>query len=181
MNKLLVSLGLLLALAVPALGAGSQAIVSTISTTVTRPNDTSAYAANDALSDSTSAPTTGGFTLTSACGSSGAYGTIISAAVSASAGTAYQGEIWVFDQAVTAVNDNAAFDVSDGANIQSLVGIIPFNTTDTTTSNAASYITGLNIGYTCIGTANLRFLVKIMAAVTPAAQEVLSVRVQVQN
>lgn len=154
--------------------------VQTISTTITRPNDSTAYAANDVFADSTSAPTSGGFTFTSAARASGGAGTITDAIVSASAGTAYQGEIWIFDQSVTAKNDNAAFDVSD-SDVQKLVGIIPFNTNDTTSSNAVSYITGLNIGFTCVGTANLRFLVKIMAAITPGAQEVLAIRIKVQN
>lgn len=171
---------LLLTSAAPALAEGVQVVVGTISTSITRPSDTNAYAANDALANSTSAPTAGGFTLTSACSASGGNGTILSAQVSASAGTAYQGEIWIFDQAVTATNDNAALSVSD-SDVLNLVGVIPFTTNDVTAANAVSYVTGLNIGYTCIGTANLRFLVKIMAAVTPASAEVLAVRVQVQN
>lgn len=148
--------------------------------TTTRPADTSAYAANDALSDSTSAPTAGGFTLTGACAVSGGNGTINSAIISASAGTLYSGEIWVFNQAVTAVNDNAAFTVSD-SDVQNLVAVIPFSTTDVTAANSVSYVTGLNYGYNCVGTANLRYLVKILAAITPASAEVLAVRVQVQN
>lgn len=159
--------------------AGSRA-VSTISTTVTRPADANAYTANDALADSTSAPTVGGFTLSSMARASGGSGTITDAVISTSAGTALQGEIWLFDQAVTAVNDNAAFTVSD-ADILNLVGIIPFNCTDTTAANAVSYVTGLGIGYTCVGTANLRFLVKVMNAPSPASAEVLSVRVKVEN
>lgn len=154
--------------------------VSTVSTTITRPSDTNAYAANDAFSNSTSAPTSGGFTFTSACRASGGYGTITDAVVSASAGTAYQGELWIYDQAATNINDNSAFTSSD-SDVQNLVGVIPFQTTDTTAANAISYVTGLNIGYTCVGTVNLRFLVKIMAAVTPASAEVLAVRIKVQN
>lgn len=154
--------------------------VSTLSTTITRPADTNAYAANDAFSNSTSAPTSGGYTLTSACAASGGFGTIQSAVITASAATNYYGEIWIFDQAVTNINDNAAFTITDGE-AQTLVGIIPFNTSDITAANSVSYVTGLNIGYTCVGTANLRFIVKIMQAATPGNAEVLSVRVQVQN
>lgn len=154
--------------------------VTTISATITRPSDTNAYAANDAFANSTTVPTSGGFTFTSACRASGGYGTITDAIISASASTAYQGEIWVFDQSVTAINDNAAFTITDGE-AQTIVGVIPFSTSDTTSANSISYINGLNIGYTCSGTANLRFLVKIMAAVTPASAEVLAVRIKVQN
>jgi hypothetical protein len=174
------------AIAANAYAAGSVpagAVVSTISTisaTVTRPNDSNPYTANDAFANSTTVPTVGGFTLTSACRVSGGAGIITDAVITASAGTAYQGEIWVFDQAVTAVNDNAAFTASDGE-VQTIVGVIPFNTTDITAANSISYVNGLNIGYTCSGTANLRFLVKILNAPTPGASEVLSVRIKVDN
>jgi hypothetical protein len=154
--------------------------VTTITTSVTRPADGIAYAANDAYANSTSAPTAGGYTLTGACAVSGGNGTIQSAMISASGGTAYNGELWIFDQAATATNDNAALSVSD-SDVLNMVGVIPFNTTDVNAANAISYVTGLNIGYTCVGTANLRFLVKILSAVTPANAEVLSVRVQVRN
>lgn len=174
-NGVVVNAGTTGATPVPAVSA-----ISTVSATVTRPTDTNAYAANDAFANSTSAPTAGGFTLTSACRASGGYGTIQDAVITASAGTAYQGEVWVFDQAVTAINDNAAFTITDGE-AQTLVGVIPFNTADVTAANAISYVTGLDIGYTCVGTANLRFLVKIMAAVTPGNAEVLSFRIKVVN
>lgn len=153
---------------------------ATLTTAITRPSDTNAYAANDAFANSTSAPTSGGFTFTSAGNASGGSGVITDAVISASAGSAYQGEIWIFDQAVTATNDNAALSVSD-SDILNLVGVIPFNTTDVNAANAISYVNGLNIGYTCVGTANLRFLVKIMAAVTPASAEVLNIRLHVNN
>lgn len=154
--------------------------VQTITTAITRPSDGNAYAANDAFANSTSSPTAGGFTFTSAARASGGSGKILDAVVSASASSAYIGEIWIFDQAVTATNDNAALSVAD-SDILFLVGVIPFNTSDVNSANAISYITGLNIGYTCVGTANLRFLVKIMSAVTPASAEVLNIRIKVEN
>lgn len=154
--------------------------IATLTTSITRPSDTNAYTANDAFANSTSAPTAGGFTLTSACSASGGSGVIRDAVISASASTAYQGELWIFDQAVTATNDNAALSVSD-SDILNLIGIIPFNTTDVNAANAISYVTGIDVGFTCVGTANLRFLVKIMNAPTPASAEVLSIRVKVQN
>lgn len=154
--------------------------IQTITTGITRPADTNAYAAGDAFANSTSVPTSGGFTFTSAARSSGGSGEITDAVVSASAGTAYQGEVWIFDQAVTATNDNAALSVSD-SDILNLVGVIPFNTTDTNSANSISYVTGLGIGFTCVGTANLRFLVKMMNAPTPASAEVLTIRIKVKN
>ncbi len=154
--------------------------ISTITTSIARPADGNAYAANDTFANSTSAPTAGGFTLTGMARVSGGNGIIRDAVFSTSAGTALNGELWIFDTAVTAVNDNAAFTVPD-SEILTLVGIIPFNCTDVTAANAASYVTNIDIGYTCVGSANLRFLVKVMAAVTPASAEVLSIRLKVEN
>lgn len=162
----------------PVPGAGQS--VTTVSTTITRPADTNAYTANDCWADSTSSPTVGGFTLANAGRSSGASGTITDAVFSTSAGTALQGELWIFDQAVTAVNDNAAFSVS-AADILNLVGVIPFNCTDTANGRAASYVTGIGIGYTAVGSTNLRCIVKVMNAPTPGNAEVLSIRLHVSN
>lgn len=172
--------------AVPQISGGFQwtatrPTVTIFSTNITRPADTNIYAANDNLSNSTSAPTAGGFTFTSACRVAGGYGTIIGAIITASAATAYQGELWVFNQASTAVNDNAAFTVPDGDVQANLVAVIPFLTNDTTGANAISYVSDLQYPYTCVGSANLRYLVKVMAAVTPASAEVLSATLLVNN
>lgn len=150
----------------------------TSSADITRPADTTGYAANDCFSDSTSAPTTGGFTL-SACGrASGGSGVITDAIITTSndAATPLQGEIWLFDSAVTNINDNSAVAVSD-TEIKTFVGKIPFALEDAG-NNGAAHVTGLNIGYTCVGSDDLRYLVKVKAAYTPASGEVLTVRVK---
>lgn len=147
------------------------------STTVTRPADTNAYTANDAFSNSTSAPTAGGFTFTSAAASSGGGGIITDAVIVASAGTLYQGEIWLFDSAATAINDNAAFALSDSDALLAL-GKIPFTLAVEATNNSSAHVTGLNIGFHCVGSANLRFLIKILNAPTPGNAETLTVRIK---
>jgi hypothetical protein len=146
----------------------------TVSTDITRPADTTAYATNDALSDSTSAPTSGGFTFTSAARKSGGSGVITDAIITTSndAGTLLQGEIWLFNQAVTNVNDNAAFAVSD-AEIKTCVGKIPFTLEDAG-NNGFYHAQNLNIGFTCSGSANLRYLIRVKNAYTPASAEVLT-------
>jgi hypothetical protein len=154
--------------------------VSVIKTSVTRPADTNAYAANDVFANSTSAPTAGGYTFSNAARSSGGGGTITGAIISMSASSAFQGEIWIFDQATTAKNDNAAFDVSD-TDILNVVGVIPFNVVDTTSSNAISYVEDLNIDFVCVGSADLRFLIKVMAIFTPASSEKLAIQLKVRN
>ncbi len=150
---------------------------ATCSTDITRPADTTAYAANDALSDSTSAPTSGGFTFTSAARKSGGSGLITDLLVMSSNPTgSMQGEIWIFDTSVTNINDNAAFAISD-SEVKTVVAKVPF-TTVADTNNALDHVQGLSIGYTCVGSANLRFLVKMKASYTPASAEVITVRIK---
>ncbi|MBW8814047.1 MAG: hypothetical protein JF588_11535 [Caulobacterales bacterium] len=150
-------------------------------TTITRPADTTAYAANDILADSTSAPTAGGFTLNNVCSASGKSGVINSVAIVSSndPATTLIGEIWIFDSAVTAVNDNAAMALSD-ADALKLVGKIPFALETSQAGSGANSIYasgGLSLGYTCSGSANLRYLVKVKNAYTPASAETLALRV----
>lgn len=150
---------------------------ATCSTDITRPADTTAYSTNDALSDSTSAPTSGGFTFTGAGRKSGGSGIITDMWVSSSNATgAMQGEIWIFETSVTNINDNSAFAISD-SEIKTVVAKIPF-TTVADTNNAGVHVYPLSIGYTCVGSANLRFLVKVKAAYTPASAEVTTVRIK---
>lgn len=151
----------------------------TVATDVTRPGDTTAYAANDAMSNSTSSPTAGGFTFTSACRVSGGSGVITDAIITTSAdpATTLQGEIWIFDTSVTNINDNAAFAVSD-AEIKTYVGKIPFTLEDS--GNNGSYnATNLGMGFTCSGSANLRYLIRVKNAYTPANAEVVTVRLKI--
>jgi hypothetical protein len=146
----------------------------TVSTDVTRPADTTAYTVNDALSDSTSAPTSGGFTFTSAARKSGGSGIITDAIITtaADAATLLQGEIWLFNTSVTNVNDNTAFAVSD-AEIKTCVGKIPFTLEDAG-NNGFAHVQNLNIGFTCSGSANLRFLIRVKNAYTPVSAEVFT-------
>jgi len=172
-------------LTLPALPTGSNVIgqttgaFATVSTDITRPADTTAYAANDALSDSTSAPTAGGFTFTNAARASGGSGIITDAIITtaADAATLLQGEIWLFNTSVTNINDNAAFAVSD-AEIKTCVGKIAFTLEDAG-NNGFFHATNLNIGFTCSGSANLRFLVKVKNAYTPVSAEVLTFVIKV--
>lgn len=150
---------------------------ATCSADITRPGDTTAYAANDALSDSTSAPTSGGFTFTSAARKSGGSGIITDLLVMSSNATGgMQGEIWIFDTSVTNINDNSAFAISD-SEVKTVVAKVPF-TTIADTNNALAHVQNLSIGFTCVGSANLRFLVKIKATYAPANAEVTTVRIK---
>ncbi len=163
------------------LGPSYNPTVRTVSISITRPADTNAYTALDAFADSTSAARAGGFMLLNMARAPGGSGTITDAEFSTSASTAIQGELWIFDQPVTATVDNAALSVSD-SDILNLVGVIPFNCIDVNAANAISYVTNIGVGFTCVGaSSNLYCLVKVSNAPTPASAEVLSIRLKVVN
>lgn len=147
--------------------------VKIVKTTFTRPNNATAYSANDSYSTSTSAPTSGGETITDAARSSGGAGTITGVVVTMSGGSVFQGELLVFDQSVTNTNDNDALSVSD-ADIKNMLGVIPFYTSLVTAVNSYGF-TDCELDFVCVGSANLRFLVKVVSGFTPVAQEVLSI------
>lgn len=151
----------------------------TVSTDVTRPADTTAYAANDAWSDSTTAPTAGGFTFTSAARKSGGSGIITDAWICSSANpaTLLQGEIHIFDTSVTNINDNAAYGISD-AEVKTQVGVIAF-TLVANGNNSFYHAQNLAMMFTASGSANLRYLIKVKNAYTPISAEVLTVRLKI--
>ncbi len=170
----------------PALAAGSNTIggtfgfFATATTQFTRPNDTTTYAPNEAMANSDSAPTAGGFTLSNAARQSGGSGIITDMVIglSVAAATPLQGEIWIFDTSVTAINDNATFTLSD-SDRDKLVGVVPFTTVSGATNNASAWVSGLNLGFTCVGSADLRYLVKVLNAYVPTANEVVTVRAKI--
>jgi len=150
----------------------------TVAADVTLPTS-SVYGPNDAISDSTSAPTSGGFTLSSIARKSGGSVLITDMIVTLSSdpATPLQGEIFLFNTSVTNINDNAAFAVSD-AEIKTCVARIGFACEDVG-NNQFFHAQNLNILATCVGSANLRFLIRAKNAYTPAASEVLTVTLKV--
>ena len=148
----------------------------TASIDVTRPSDSSAYAAGDAFANSTSAPTANGFELTGVARGAGRTALLTDVALIYSNPTPdFVGELWIFDSAIAAVNDNAAFSLSD-TDARKVVAIVPFVINKGAVNNKAAHVGALSYLCTCIGTANLKFLVKVVQAFTPAAGDVLTVR-----
>lgn len=144
-----------------------------ISYTILRPSDTTAYAPNDAFADA--AAIVGGFKLPDVARDVGGAGLITDLIVVSSndPATLLQGEIWLFNQSITSVADNAAFALSD-ADAFKLEGVIPFSLATTVAgsgTNSYAHLTGLNIGYHCVGSRDLYFLVKVKNAYTPASGE----------
>lgn len=161
----------------PVVGPNDEFV--TVSVDVTRPADTTAYAVNDSISNSTSAPTT--FTISNAAKASGGSGIIIDVVVlsSNSPVTTLQGEIFIFDSSVISANDNATFTLSD-AEVKKCIGKVPFVLEDIG-ANDLFHAQGLNIGFTCVGSADLRFLLRAKNAYTPANAEVLTFRFKIQR
>lgn len=141
---------------------------------ITRPADTTAYAIGDCFSNSTTVPTTGGFTLTSVVRASGGAGLLTDLLITSSAPGAMQGRLWLFNQAATNANDNAALALSD-ADVLNAVGVYPFTLTPLAGCSFA-HLQNLGKAFACSGSANLRFLVEVTSAYTPISGEVLQVR-----
>lgn len=161
----------------PVVGPSDEFV--TVSVDVTRPADTTAYAVNDAISDSTSAPTT--FTIANAAKASGGSGIIVDVTMLSNAdpATPLQGELFIFDASVTSANDNAAFAVPD-ADAKKCIAKIPFILEDIG-NNDFYHAQGLNIGFTCVGSADLRFLIRAKNAYTPANAELFTFRFKIQR
>jgi hypothetical protein len=143
--------------------------------TITRPADVLAYAAGDAISDSTTAPTTGGFTLSSVARISGGFALVTGCTIITDndPATRLSGEVLLFNTAFTNVNDNTAFVVSD-AEALTYEGAIPFSMYDMG-NNGVAEIQNLSKIVKCVGSADLRFAMRARNAYTPASAEVFTV------
>jgi hypothetical protein len=137
----------------------------TRTTTVTRAANTTTYASGDNVGSTDS----GGYTITNAARISGGSGIITDVFCEWNdvTVTKMQGEIWIFDTAFTEAADNAAFTCTD-AEAATIVGIIPFTFT-AGPSQDLTYVQNLSVGFTTVGSANLRFAVVTRAASIPIA------------
>jgi hypothetical protein len=148
----------------------------TISVDVIRPADSTAYAAGDALANSTTAPTVNGFQLTGVARGSGKAALLTDVALIYSNATPdVVGELWIFDSAVTAINDNAVFSLSD-TDARKLVAVVPFVINKGAGNNKVCHTGNLAHLCTCVGSDDLKFLIKIIQAFTPASGDMLTVR-----
>lgn len=153
--------------------AGVATVVTT-STTISRPANTTQYTIGDAMADNTAA--VGGSTLSGVVRATGKGGIINGLTIVSDNAptTPLEGELWVFRTAVTAITDNAVFTVSDSEMAAgNLVAKIPFALT-TIGANSSAYLKPM-APFTTTGTANLRFLVRVTNAYTPASAETLTV------
>jgi hypothetical protein len=147
-----------------------------ISATLTRPADTNAYAAGDAVTDSTSSPSQ--ITFSNAARINNGSGVIVSATLidSVNAGTKGQFELWLFDASVTPNNDNAAFAPSD-ADAAKAIGVITFGANSPGSNNAIYPAGPLSIAFQCSGgIANIFGLLVVRNAYTPTSGEQFTIR-----
>lgn len=94
---------------------------------VTRPNDTTQYAAGDVITNSTSVPTV--ITFSNCAGYQGGGGWITGMVLVDSANQATKPtlELWLFDTSYTPANDNAAFAPTDAV-MATCLGVVSFDT-----------------------------------------------------
>ncbi len=166
-------------LAVQLEGSSSTTILNTagrliaVETSFARPADTTAYAAKDAVSNSTSAPTV--LTFTNLARESGGSGYIAKARLwTDQAANVAQFRLHLFHTTPTAINDNAAQTLL-WANRSKRIGYIDFAAmqTEGTGSDAAnSQVTDVWLPFTCAtGSRNLLGLLETLTIFTPASAQ----------
>lgn len=125
---------------------------ATSSANFTRPSDTTAYAANDAVNNSTSSPTV--MTFTGMARATGAGGIITGATLHIGDKPSTIGDfhLWLFDTSPTMNNDNAAFapDSGDLANVTAIIPFLASSVSDGTGMRV--YFAGGPIPYRCAAT-----------------------------
>ena len=167
------------------MGRGDSAI-DRKSGSITRPANTSQYDINDAISDSTSAPSA--IEIEGAARSPGYGGSILGLQVlsSANQSTLPQLVVYVFDREPTPTNDNAEFGLTD-ADAANLVGLFVVNSfydldvTSGANGNAAGFAQaegGFPPAFKCAsGSQSLWALLKVLNAYTPVSAEIFTVTV----
>jgi hypothetical protein len=144
----------------------SGGYTTVLTSTLTRPADTTAYAAGDEMTD------TGGAiqTITGAARFSGGSGIIQGVYVSQSTlwTTKPAMEIWVYDTTSTPVADNGAFAPTDGVT-DTCIAVIPVTATYAGTVNQALDSGQISVPFLTSGSANLFFRVVIRNAAQDSA------------
>lgn len=148
---------------------------TTLSATYTRPANTTQYTANDALSDSTTAPTALTFGPASDVR---ANGWLVGARCidSVTGATLPQLRLFLFNASPTAINDNAAFTLSDALALTCIgyLDFITFVTIDDTGGGSLNSISIASVNQPIAVNQTLYGLVKVLNAYTPISAEVFT-------
>lgn len=158
--------------------AGGQILKSDVN--FTRPSDTTTYASGDVVSDSTSAPNVLTFTgVARANGLGGVIETVmlIDESCSTLAGVF---ELWLFDTAPTATNDNTAWNISD-ANMRNVIGVVPltaaFSGDAGSTGNRVYISPNTGISFKCTsGVTSIYGVLVVRNAFVPTSAERFDIR-----
>lgn len=159
-----------------------------ISSSITRPSDTTAYAAGDAVTNSTSSPVV--VTFSNMCRVSGGSGVIVGASLIDSANQSTKGdfELYLFDTTFTPDNDNAVFTPTD-SELETALGFISFSSSFAKSGDATSgasgnamYASSMSnpIPYVC-GTTSVFGGLVVRNAYTPVSAEKFTIRLQIQQ
>lgn len=154
----------------------------------TRPANTTQYAAGEAVTDSTSAPTV--ITFSNVVSSNGGAGSIVKVLMVDSANAATKGsfELWLFDTTFTPDNDNAVFTPTD-AELATLIDVIPLPSTFVGDATAGADGNAVYIGtlaepidFKCKPTSsNLFGALVVRNAYTPVSGESFTIRLFIEQ
>ena len=149
-----------------------------VSDTLTRPANTTQYAAGDQVSDSTSAPTILNFAdigVYDGISDKNASGVILTATCICSKAETVKPnlELYLFTlSTITVNNDNAAWAPTD-AELNDCIGVVVFNSWKVGSGNSIAFVKGLNIPFQCQDSdKDLYGLVVERGTYTPTSAEV---------
>lgn len=149
--------------------------------TYSRPADTNAYAVDDCWSTSTSSPANLTFTGPARASGKPILVTDVVCIGSVHNATApLQLELWVFNAAPTAVNDNANHALSD-ADAAKVRAVFPITLSNNMANNDVGYYTGKPCIVTPNGAADLIAQVRVKNAYTPSSAESLTFIISYQH
>lgn len=159
--------------------AGWSAIISS---TITRPANTTVYTANTGWANAVASAVA--TTFTAACDRNGQQILIpqIDIQVSAAPATKLQGILWLFSAAPTAINDNAAFTLVSADNLALTGNMQGFPFTLTSVQSGAATHSGISlVGITyhaqCLtGDTTIRGMVQVVNAYTPTSGEIMTIK-----
>jgi hypothetical protein len=154
-----------------------------VTATITRPADTTAYTAKDAISSSTSAPAT--LQFSNMARKTGGSGYIVKAMIGTSQTTNTESfRLHLYNAAPTAINDNAACSAPLNANLSSYIGTLNFPAAkvegtgaDTAYANITPNTPGgdVPLSFVCAADANLYGLLESPNGYTPASAQTFSI------
>lgn len=148
----------------------------------TRPSDTTAYAASDAVSNSTSAPVA--LTFANAGRTASGTGVIVKARIATNASTVLtRFKLWLYNVSPTPINDNAAFTLLDAQKAGRIGAILigPTVTEGTGSDSSEAVVSDIQLPYTSDASGNLYGLLETPDGFTPTSGETFFIYLTVRR